>query len=84
MGDTAAGMYMSASYLTSIDNAQNHKFLAALKAKFGDQAKTANDLSEPQYEGFYLYKAAVESRRHGRAEDRGGVEPGVLRRPRGW
>ena len=49
MGDTAAGMYMSASYLTSIDNAQNHKFLAALKAKFGDQAKTANDLSEPQY-----------------------------------
>ena len=51
MGDTAAGMYMSASYLTSIDNAQNHKFLAALKAKFGDQAKTANDLSEPQYEG---------------------------------
>ncbi|MBR8653845.1 substrate-binding protein [Achromobacter sp. Marseille-Q0513] len=60
MGDTAAGMYMSASYLTSIDNAQNHKFLAALKAKFGDQAKTANDLSEPQYEGFYLYKAAVE------------------------
>ena len=47
-------MYMSASYLTSIDNAQNHKFLAALKAKFGDQAKTAN---VRRSEGFYLYKA---------------------------
>jgi len=60
MGDTAVGMYMSASYLTGIDNEQNRKFLAALQAKFGDQAKTANDLSEPQYEAFFLYKAAVE------------------------
>lgn len=60
MGDTAVGMYMSASYLTGIDNEQNRKFLAALKTKFGDQAKTANDLSEPQYEAFFLYKAAVE------------------------
>ena len=84
MGDTAAGMYMSASYLTSIDNAQNHKFLAALKAKFGDQAKTANDLSEPQYEGSTCTRLRWKGRRHGCAEDRGGAEPGVLRRSAGW
>ncbi|WP_454689109.1 substrate-binding protein [Achromobacter aloeverae] len=60
MGDTATGMYMSASYLTGIDNAANKKYLDGLKAKFGNDAKTANELSEPQYEGFFLYKAAVE------------------------
>ncbi|MGV2909331.1 substrate-binding protein [Achromobacter sp. AGC25] len=60
MGDTAVGMYMSASYLTSIDTPQNRKFLDGLKAKFGNDAKTANEFSGPQYEAFYLYKAAVE------------------------
>ncbi|KGD88173.1 amino acid ABC transporter [Achromobacter sp. RTa] len=60
MGDTAAGMYMSSSYLTSIDTPQNRKFLDGLKTKFGGQAKTANEFSAAQYEGFFLYKAAVE------------------------
>lgn len=60
MGETANGMYMSASYLTSIDSAANKKYLDGLKAKFGSDTKTANELSEPQYEGFFLYKAAVE------------------------
>ena len=32
----------------------------ALKKKFGADLKTPNELSEPQYEAFYLYKAAVE------------------------
>jgi len=60
MGDDAKGIYLSASYLTNIDNAQNRRFLAAIKAKFGADAKTQNDLSEPQYEAIHLYKAAVE------------------------
>jgi len=60
MGDAAVGMYMSASYLTSIDTPQNRKFLEGLKAKFGNDAKTANEFSVPQYEAFHLYKAAVE------------------------
>ncbi len=60
MGATAAGMYVSASYLTGIDNEANKKYLAGLQAKFGAEAKTANELSEPQYEAFYLYKAAAE------------------------
>ncbi|CAB3726075.1 Aliphatic amidase expression-regulating protein [Achromobacter denitrificans] len=60
MGDTAAGMYLSSSYLTSIHTPQNRKFLDGLKAKFAGQAKTANEFSAAQYEGFFLYKAAVE------------------------
>jgi ABC-type branched-subunit amino acid transport system substrate-binding protein len=60
MGPIANGMYMSASYLTTIDKPENQKFLAAMKQRFGDDLKTPNELSVPQYEGFYLYKAAVE------------------------
>jgi len=60
MGSVADGMYMSASYLTNIDNPQNTHFKQALSAKFGAETKTANELSEPQYEAFFLYKQAVE------------------------
>jgi urea transport system substrate-binding protein len=60
MGPIAEGIYISGSYLTSIDSAENKAFLAAMKKKFGGDLKTPNDLSVPQYEGIYLYKAAVE------------------------
>ncbi|WP_370679192.1 substrate-binding protein [Comamonas sp. GB3 AK4-5] len=60
MSDVAAGMFLSASYLTSIATPENKKFLEAIKKKFGGDLKTPNELSEPQYEAFYLYKAAVE------------------------
>ncbi|WAC74604.1 substrate-binding protein [Roseateles sp. SL47] len=60
MGDVANGMYLSASYLTTIDMPENQKFLAAMKQQFGNDLKTPNELSVPQYEAFHLYKAAVE------------------------
>jgi ABC-type branched-subunit amino acid transport system substrate-binding protein len=60
MGDVSSGMYISASYLTTIDTPENQKFLAAMKQRFGSDLKTPNELSVPQYEAFYLYKAAVE------------------------
>jgi ABC-type branched-subunit amino acid transport system substrate-binding protein len=60
MGDVSNGMYMSASYLTTIDSPENKKFIAAMNKRFGADLKTPNELSEPQYEAFYLYKAAVE------------------------
>lgn len=60
MGDVATGMYMSASYLTTVDTPENRKFIAAMTKRFGSELKTPNELSEPQYEAFYLYKAAVE------------------------
>ena len=60
MGADAAGIYISASYISGIDSAENKNFLKAMKAKFGDDMKTPNDLSVPQYEAVYLYKLAVE------------------------
>ena len=60
MGDVASGMYMSASYLTTIDTPENKKFIQAMTKRFAADLKTPNELSEPQYEAFYLYKAAVE------------------------
>ena len=60
MGADADGIFISASYVTSIDSAENKAFLAAMEKKFGKDLRTPNDLSVPQYEGVYLYKAAVE------------------------
>ncbi len=60
IGADAAGTYISQSYLTSIDSAENKAFIAGLQKKFGADMKTPNDLSEPEYDGIYLYKAAVE------------------------
>jgi urea transport system substrate-binding protein len=60
MGADAAGIYIAASYVTSIDSPANKTFLAAMEKKFGADLRTPNDLSVPQYEGIYLYKAAIE------------------------
>jgi branched-chain amino acid transport system substrate-binding protein len=60
MGPDAEGIVISGSYLTNIDSPKNKEFLAAMKKKFGDKLKTPNDLSVPQYEAVYAYKAAVE------------------------
>jgi branched-chain amino acid transport system substrate-binding protein len=60
MGADAAGIYISASYITGIDSPENKKFLEGMARKFGDDLKTPNDLSVPQYEGVYLYKLALE------------------------
>ena len=60
MGADAEGMVISGSYLTNIDSQKNKDFLTSMKLKFGSNLKTPNDLSVPQYEAVYLYKAAVE------------------------
>ena len=60
IGADATGVYIAQSYLTSIDNPQNKAFMAGLDKMFGKDVKTPNDLSEPEYDGIYLYKAAVE------------------------
>jgi branched-chain amino acid transport system substrate-binding protein len=59
MGADAAGIYLSASYLTGIDTPANKTFLAAMQKKFGAELKTPNDLSVPEYEAVYAYKDAV-------------------------
>ena len=60
MGADAEGIVISGSYLTNIDSPKNKAFMAAMQKKFGDKLKTPNDLSVPEYEAVYLYKAAVE------------------------
>lgn len=60
IGADATGVYIAQSYLTSIDSPENKAFKEGLQKKFGADMKTPNDLSEPQYDGLHLYKAAVE------------------------
>src|SRR5580700_9337916 len=60
MGTDADGIFISASYVTGIESAANKAFLAAMQKKFGADLKTPNDLSVPEYEAVYAYKAAVE------------------------
>ena len=60
MGADATDMFISQSYMTGITSAENKKFLDAMQKKFGAELKTPNDLSVPQYEAIYLYKAAAE------------------------
>ena len=69
MGADAAGIYISASYITGIDSPENKKFLEGMARKFGDDLKTPNDLSVPQYEGVYLLQARG---REGRVDRSGG------------
>lgn len=60
MGVDAKDIFLSASYVTGIDSPENKAFLSAMDKKFGKELRTPNDLSVPQYEAIYLYKAAVE------------------------
>lgn len=60
MGADAEGIYISASYLSSLDNPANKRFIEAAKTKFGDKMQTPNELSVPPYEAIYAYAAAVE------------------------
>lgn len=69
MGADAAGIFISASYVTGIDSEANKRFLERMQKKFGANLKTPNDLSVPQYEGVYAYKAAVEQVKSTKAED---------------
>ena len=60
MGEDAEGVFITASYLTSLDSPRAKEFMAAMQKKFGANLKTPNDLSVPEYDAIYLYKAAVE------------------------
>lgn len=60
MGADADGIFIAGSYMSNIDTPANKKFIASMQRKFGADLKTPNDLSVPEYEAIYLYKAAVE------------------------
>lgn len=61
MGSAATGMLMAASYFPSIDTAHNRSFRMRMLVRFGAELKAPNELSVPQYEAFFQYKAAVEA-----------------------
>ena len=60
MGHDAEGIIIAGSYMTSLDTPANKTFLKNMKNKFGSDLKTPNELSVPEYDAFYSYKAAVE------------------------
>lgn len=60
MGADASGIYLSASYLSGIETPENQGFLKRAMVRFGQDLKAPNELSVPQYEAFFLYKAAAE------------------------
>ncbi len=60
MGKDAEGTFITASYLTTLDSPRAKEFMGAMQKKFGANLKTPNDLSVPQYDAIYAYKAAVE------------------------
>jgi branched-chain amino acid transport system substrate-binding protein len=60
MGPDADGIFIAGSYMSNLETPANKKYMASMQKKFGADLKTPNDMSVPQYEAIYLYKAAVE------------------------
>lgn len=58
-GDAAAGHFTSAPYFMVHKSPENEKFVAAYKARWGDD-KVTHFVSEPSYFQVYLFKQAVE------------------------
>ncbi len=58
-GENAAGFYACMKYFQSLDNANNRKFVAAFKEKYGAHA-VIGDVTQAAYLGPWLWKAACE------------------------
>jgi urea transport system substrate-binding protein len=58
-GENVAGHYSAMKYFQSLDNPNNHEFVKAFKAKFGENA-VIGDVTQAAYLGPWLWKAAVE------------------------
>jgi branched-chain amino acid transport system substrate-binding protein len=83
-GNAAEGVYYTADYFTSIDNAENKTFLEAMRKKFGANLKTPNSLSEPEYDGIHAYAMAVEKAKSTDADKVAAVLPTIVfKGPRG-
>lgn len=60
MREDAEGIYIVASYISSIDSPANKAFLQSIKNKYGNSAEIPNELSVPQYDAIYAYAAAIK------------------------
>ena len=59
MGVDLTGQYAAWNYFQSVDSPVNAKFIAAFKAKYGDDRVTSDPM-EAAYTSMYLYKNMVE------------------------
>jgi branched-chain amino acid transport system substrate-binding protein len=60
MREDAEGIYIVASYISSIDSPANKAFLQSIKNEYGNSAEIPNELSVPQYDAIYAYAAAIK------------------------
>jgi urea transport system substrate-binding protein len=58
-GENVEGFYSAMKYFQSLDNENNKKFVAAFKAKYGENA-VIGDVTQAAYLGPWLWKMAVE------------------------
>ncbi|MDD5348577.1 MAG: urea ABC transporter substrate-binding protein [Chthoniobacteraceae bacterium] len=58
-GENIAGFFSACKYFQGLDNPNNKKFVAAFKAKYG-QNSVIGDVTQAAYEGPWLWKMAVE------------------------
>ena len=58
-GENIVGAYAAMKYFESLKNENNEKFVAAFKAKYGEDS-VIGDVTQAAYEGPWLWKAAVE------------------------
>jgi branched-chain amino acid transport system substrate-binding protein len=59
VGSAARDSYMATSYFSAVETEGNKKFIAALKAKYGEKVKPQGYLSQASYDAIHLYAAAV-------------------------
>ncbi len=70
LGADGEGIYVPASYFSTIDTPENQKFIAALKAKFGDKFVTPTFFSAPTYDAVHQFALAATAA--------GGLESGSV------
>lgn len=60
LGPDAEGIYVPASYFSTLDTPENDKFVNALQERFGDEMATPTFFSAPTYDAIYQLALAAE------------------------
>src|SRR6188474_1011683 len=75
-GENLTGFYSAMKYFQSLKNANNEKFVAAFKAKYGKDA-VIGDVTQAAYLGPWLWKATVEKAGSFDIDKIAGASPGI-------
>jgi branched-chain amino acid transport system substrate-binding protein len=60
LGQDGEGIYVPASYFSTLDTPENKKYTDALKAKFGDKMATPTFFGAPTYDAIHQFALAAE------------------------